>query len=349
MSQPGPTLTIGTRRIGAGCPVFIIAEIGYNFTSPEEAIASIDAAVASGVDMVKFQTFRAETLTSRQAEFPAEAGGTNQFDEFQRYEISEALHRDLFAHARRRGVIACSTPSYMDDVELLERLEVPVYKIGSDDLTNLPFLRYVAEKGKPVLFSTGMGTLEEVQEALQAIRETGNQQIGVFHCVSNYPVTDLRLVNLPAIRTLQQACGVPVGFSDHTTSLGAAMGAVALGASLIERHFTLDKRLPVPDAAFSADPQEMTALVKAIRELEAALSGDGLKRPAETESAMRVQTRKSVIARSEIQAGELIGGQHIIIKRPATGIEPKLSHLVVGKRAKTTIRKDEAITWEKLA
>lgn len=348
MSQPGPTLTIGNRQIGAGHPVFIIAEIGYNFTSPQEALASIDAAVACGVDMVKFQTFRAETLTSREAEFPAEAGGTNQFEEFERYEISEALHRDLFAHARRRGVLVCSTPSYRDDVDLLARLDVPVYKIGSDDLTNLPFITYVAQQGKPVLFSTGMGTLEEVQEAMQAIRDTGNRQVGVFHCVSNYPVADLSLVNLPAIRTLQETFGVPVGFSDHTTSVGAAVAAVALGASMIERHFTLDKQLPVPDAAFSADPAEMTALVRAIREAEAALAGDGRKQPAATEAAMRLQTRKSVIARRDIPAGELLGEDHLIVKRPATGIEPKLSHLVVGKRAKTAIRKDEAITWDKL-
>lgn len=338
---------IGNRSVGEGQPVFIIAEIGYNFNTVAEARISITAAVECGADAVKFQTFRAETITSRNTDFPAEAGATNQFEEFKRYEISEAVHRELFEHARRCGTIAFSTPSYFDDVDLLERLNAPAYKIGSDDLTNLPFLKYVAEKKKPVIFSTGMGTLAEVDEAVQTIRATGNDQLIILHCVSNYPIRDHRIVNLRAIRTFQKAFGVPVGFSDHTTTISAALGAVALGAVVVERHFTLDKGLEVPDAFFSADPAEMKALVQAIRELEQAL-GDGVKRPTPTEEMMRLETRKSAIARVDIGPGEVITSGKMIVKRPGTGVPPKFAHLVPGRRVKQAIKADEVITWEKL-
>jgi len=344
---PMRPVKIGERLVGEGHPVFIIAEIGYNFKTAEQAKASIDAAIECGVDAVKFQTFRAETVTSRNTEFPAEAGATNQFEEFQRYEISEALHRELFDYARSKKTVVFSTPSYFDDVDLLERLRVAVHKIGSDDLTNLPFIKYVAEKGKPIIFSTGMGTLAEVDEAVQTIRAAGNDQFVILHCVSNYPIQDLRVVNLNVIRTFRHAFRVPIGFSDHTTTMAASLGAVALGASVIERHFTLDKRLDVPDAFFSADPGEMKALVRAIRELEQAL-GAGVKRPTPTEQAMRAETRKSVIARTDLQKGEVITTDKIIVKRPGTGVPPKLAHLVLGKRAKQAIRTDEVITWEKL-
>jgi len=341
------TIKLGNVVVGDGKPVFVVAEIGYNFNTLEEAKASIAAAVECGVSAVKFQTFRAETITSRFTDFPAEAGGTNQFEEFGRYEMSEETHQELFDYARKRGILAFSTPSYFDDVDLLERLGAPVYKIGSDDLTNLPFLKYIAEKGKPVIFSTGMSTLGEVAEAFDTILSTGNDQIVILHCVSNYPVTDFSVVNLNAILTLRHAFPVPIGFSDHTTTISAALGAVALGASLIERHFTIDKKLDVPDAPFSADPAEMAALVRGIRELERAL-GDGGKCPAPSEQAMRWATRKSTIARMDIQPGEMITQDKIIVKRPGTGVPPKLCHLVIGRRANCVIKADEVITWEKL-
>ncbi len=339
------TLTIGGRTIGPGHPVFVIAEIGYNFTTLEEGCRSIDAAVQCGVDAVKFQTFTAETVTSRGVDFPQEAGQTSQFEEFKRFEISEAAHRALFDHARRRGALVFSTPSYFDDVDLLERLEVPAYKVGSDDLTNLPFIDYVARRGKPLILSTGMSTMAEVVEAVETVYASGNRQLGILHCVSNYPVKDPALLNLRAIHTLQQAFGIPVGLSDHTMTLTAALGAVALGATVIERHFALDKRLEVPDAFFSADPAEMRALVQGIRELEQML-GSGVKEPVASEAAMRRDTRKSAVARTDIAAGELITAEHVIVKRPGTGIAPKELSQVLGRRAKRAIRRDECISWE---
>jgi N-acetylneuraminate synthase len=341
------SMRIGKRDVGPGHPVFVIAEIGYNFNTIEEAKASIDAAIESGVDAVKFQTFRAETVVSRDVDFPTEAGSTNQFDEFKRYEISESVHRELFDYANKRGTIVFSTPSYYDDVDLLERLNVPVHKIGSDDLTNLPFIRYVASKGKPVIFSTGMATLAEVDEALQTILQTGNDQVAVLHCVSNYPIRDLSTMNLRVIETYRKAFGIVVGFSDHTTTLTAAFGAVALGASIVERHFAVDKNMNVPDAFFSADPHEMTALVQGIREMEK-MMGDGVKRPAPTEWNMRLETRKSVIARRDIPSDHIISADDIIIKRPGTGVPPKHGEVLIGKRAKQPIKADEVITWQKV-
>jgi sialic acid synthase SpsE len=340
-------LRIGNREVGPGQPVFVIAEIGYNFNTIDEAKASIDAAIDCGADAVKFQTFRAETVVSRDVDFPAEAGSSNQFEEFKRYEISEAMHRELFAHAKARGTIVFSTPSFYDDLDLLERLDAPVHKIGSDDLTNLPFISYVASMKKPVIFSTGMGTLAEVDEALRTILQTGNDQVAVLHCVSNYPIRDLSILNLRVIETYRQAFDIVVGFSDHTTTSTASLGAVALGAKIIERHFTLDKHLDVPDAFFSADPKEFRELVTGIREMEQAL-GTGTKRPAPSEWNMRSETRKSVIARRDIPADHIITADDIIIKRPGTGVPPHQRDVVIGKRANRLIKADEVITWQKV-
>lgn len=338
---------IEDRIVGPGHPVFIVAEIGYNFNTMDEARQSIDAALECGVNAVKFQTFKAETVTSRLVDFPAEAGGSNQFEEFKRYEISEEAHQELFKYARERGLIAFSTPSHYDDVELLERLKVSVYKIGSDDLTNLPFIEHIAAKGKPIIFSTGMGTLAEVAEAYETILKTGNDQIIILYCVSNYPVYDAALMDLRVIQTFAATFPVPIGFSDHTTTMSASLAAVALGASVIERHFAIDKKLDVPDAFFSADPGEMKALAHSIRELEKAL-GDGIKRPAKSELEMRSDTRKSVIATTSISQGEIITKEMIIVKRPGTGIPPKMAHLVIGRAARQPIGEDEVITWDKL-
>jgi len=340
-------IRIGDRLIGEGCPVWVIAELGYNFNSLAEALESVDAAAEVGVDALKLQTFRAETIVTRSSEFPPEAGGVNQYDEFRRYEISEEVHRQIFARCRERGIIPFSTPSHVDDVDLLERVGVDLYKIGSDDLTNLPFLRYVAAKKKPVIFSSGMATLSEVDEAIRTMREAGNEDLILLQCVSNYPIKDLSLVNLRTIETYRRAFGIPVGLSDHTTTFSAAVAAVALGACVIERHFALSRDLPVPDAFFSADPTGMRVLVQAVRETERML-GDGIKRPAATEWQMRKDTRKSLVARRPIAKGQAIGPDDIIVKRPGWGIFPRDWDRVIGRKAARSIAADEVITWDLL-
>lgn len=346
-TQTPRLISIGDRTLGEGHPVFIIAEIGYNFRSLEEAKESIEAAKACGADAVKFQTFRAETLVAKGAHFPKEAGSSNQYEEFKQYEMSETMHKTLFEHAQKEGILPLSTPSYFDDADLLERLKVPLFKIGSDDLTNLPFIHYVAHKKKPMIMSTGMATMSEIDDAVQTVLSAGNPDLILLQCVSNYPIMDFRLVNLRALETFRQSFPCLVGLSDHTTSPAAALGAVALGACMIERHFTLDKAMPVPDAAFSADPTEMRQLVRWIREVEQSL-GDGHKRPAPSESQMRLETRKSLIAREDIASGEIITEKKVIIKRPATGVLPKFKDLVMGRQAKQAIASDEVITWDKL-
>ena len=336
---------LSTRIIGPQQPPFVVAELGYNFNSLEEALASVEAAAEAGVDAIKLQTFRAETLTTRTIAFPAEAGGTNQYEEFKRYEIDEETHRAIFARARQLGLIPFSTPSHPDDVELLERVGVELYKIGSDDLTNLPFLAYVAGTGKPIILSSGMATLEEVEQAIRVLQEAGARQLVLLQCVSNYPVKDPLLLNLRVIEAYRKRFQVLVGYSDHSTTPWAAVAAVALGAVVIERHFALSKTLPAPDAFFSADPKEMAELVRAVRETYAML-GDGRKAPVPTELQMRAETRKGLVARRRIVKGRPLAPQDVMIKRPATGILPHEYDRAIGRIAKRDIDADEVITWE---
>jgi N-acetylneuraminate synthase len=331
--------------IGAGLPTFVIAEIGYNFNTLDEGLASIDAAADCGVDAVKFQTFRAETIVTRDVAFPPEAGGGNQFDEFKRYELSADWHAQLFARARQHGLVPFSTPSHQSDLPLLERLNTEIYKLGSDDLTNLPFQTAVARLGRPMIISTGMAYLWEVAQTVEAIRQAGNEQLVVLHCLSNYPIKDLAEVNLRAICRLAAGLGVPIGYSDHTTTLSAPVAAVTLGACVYERHFTLDKRLPAPDAALSADPAEMRRIVALIRETERML-GDGRKRPARSERDMRRDTRKSLVARGPIRAGETLTTENVTVKRPGHGIDPRELPLALERAAKRDIPADAIITWD---
>ena len=341
-------ITIGNRAIGKGEPIFVIAEIGSNFNTLDQALKSIDAAIGCGVDAVKFQTFRADTVTKRNVSFPKEtAGGQDQYELFKKYELSEEWHRELFKYAREKGIIAFSTPGHQTDVDLLEKIGVPLYKVGSDDCTNLPFLKYIAEIGKPMLVSTGMANLAEVVEAVETVLSTGNKQLVILHTVANYPIKDMGQVNLRAIQTLRHAFNdeVLVGYSDHTTSLTIPVAAVVMGACVYERHFTIDKNLDAPDAFLSADPAEMKAIVKAIREAESAL-GDGIKRPASSEKDMRRDTRKSIIARGNIRKGEKITADKLIIKRPGYGVEPKHLGIVIGRNATANIKEDDIITWK---
>ena len=338
------SIQVENRRIGLDEPVFLIAEIGYNFNTLDEARRSVVAAAEAGADAVKFQTFHADTVTTRKAHFPIEAGDTNQYDEFKRYELSEQWHRELFDLSRQCGMVPFSTPAYYDDVDFLESIGQAIHKVGSDDATNLPFVEYVARLGKPLIVSTGMCTMAESAELIETVRAAGNDKLIVLHCLSNYPVRDLSQVNLRAMTTLARSFGVLAGFSDHTEGVAAATAAAALGAVVIEKHFTLDKSLDAPDAPFSADPAEFRAIAEAVRQVETLL-GDGLKRPADTERDMIVHTRKSLIARRDIPAGKPLDADDIIIKRPGLGIPPRNLPTVLGRPARRDIPADEPVTW----
>jgi sialic acid synthase SpsE len=328
---------------------YIIAEIGGNFTTFEEARRLIDAAAQSGADAVKLQTYRAETVASRVAVFDMEnTGVTSQFELFEKYQIGAQLHRDVFAYAESRHVDWFSTPSHVTDVDFLEECGVGAYKIGSDDAANLPFLRYVARTGKPVILSTGMCTLQEVREAVDAIVGEGNQQLIILHAITSYP-THPDNVNLKAIQTLvREFAQFDIGYSDHTLTPVASLCAAALGARVIERHFTLDKQAVGPDHRLSTDPAEMRWLVDAIRSFEV-MRGDGVKKPAASEAATRVNNRKSIVLNRDLAAGHRLTATDLGIKRPGTGIEPKHLDQIIGRRLDRAMTSDSVLQWDDLA
>ncbi len=325
---------------------YIIAEIGGNFTTFEEAVALIDAAAECCVDAVKLQTFKADTLSTKNAIFDMEnTGVTPQYELFKKYEINESLHKEIFAYVEQKKLDWFSTPSHCLDVDILEKLNVEAYKIGSDDAVNLPLIKYIASKKKPILLATGMCTLSEVKESVNAIREAGNNNIIILHAVTSYP-THPEDVNLLAIHTLMKEFPlIPIGYSDHTIGKTACICAAAMGAKVIEKHFTCDKNAPGPDHQLSADPTEMKYIVNTIREYEI-MKGNGIKQPAVCEEKNRRNNRKSVVTLRFLKKGEIITGSAIAIKRPGYGIEPKYIDEIIGKVLIKDIEEDEVLTWE---
>ena len=328
-------------------PIYIIAEIGGNFTTFEEAKALVDAAAGCGVDAVKLQTYRAETVSSRNAIFDMENTGiASQFELFKKYEIDEVLHRQIFDYIREKGLDWFSTPSHETDVDLLDRLGVSAFKIGSDDAVNIPFLRYVASKGKPVLLATGMCTMQEVRESVSAILGEGNGKLILLHAVTSYP-THPEHVNLLAMRAMAGEFGLPVGYSDHTMGTVACLGAAALGAAVLEKHFTTDKNAEGPDHILSADPAEMRAIVEQVRTLEQ-MMGSGVKMPAASEKTTRVNNRKSIVAARALPAGHRLTAEDIAVKRPGYGIPPRFRDELAGSILNAPVEQDEVIPWSKL-
>lgn len=329
--------------------IYIIAEIGGNFTTYEQAVRLIDEAKASGVDAVKLQTYRAETLSSKKAVFDMEnTGVTSQYELFDEYAIGEELHKKVFAYAREKGLDIFSSPSHKTDVDMLERLGCDAYKIGSDDAVNLPLLRYIAALGKPIIYATGMCTLAEIQESVEAMLAQGNENIAILHAITAYP-THPEDVNLRAMQTLQRTFPhLPVGYSDHTLGTTACILAAAMGARILEKHFTYDKHADGPDHIHSADPEEMRQIVDAVRTFEV-MRGSGIKMPAKAEAITRKNNRKSIVVCQDVKAGEIIGEEAVDIKRPGYGIAPKYLEQVIGRRAAHDLQKDDILSWKDLA
>lgn len=328
---------------------YIIAEIGGNFTTYEQAVKLIDAAAECGVDAVKLQTYRADTIASKKAIFDMENTGiTSQHALFKKYEVDEDLHRKVFTYASGKGLDWFSTPSHESDVEMLERLGVGIHKIGSDDAVNLPYLRNVARLGKPIILSTGMCTLEEVKESVGAILGEGNDKLILLHAITSYP-THAQNVNLGAMKTMMDAFPyLDIGYSDHTLSPVACLCAAAMGARVLERHFTYDKKADGPDHMLSADPDEMKWLVKAVRDFEV-MRGSGIKRPADSEKTTRINNRKSVVLARSVEAGERLSREHLAVKRPGYGVAPKDLEKVVGRSTVKAMDTDAVLNWEDLA
>lgn len=340
-ARPIRPVEVADHRIGDG-PAFVIAEGGVNHNGdPDLAHRLVDAAADAGVDAVKFQAFDPVALAAAgapMADYQRASGerGADQREMLARLALPLEAWAGIRRHALDRGLVFLSTPFDAGSAGMLERLGVPAFKVGSGELTNLPLVEHVARFGRPVLLSTGMADMREVAEALDAVRGAGDPPVALFHCVSSYPAAPAD-ANLRAIGTLRAAFGVPAGWSDHSPGIELPVAAVALGASLVEKHLTLDRSMQGPDHAASLEPGEMAAMTAAIRNVEAAL-GSGDKRPVPAELAVAVVARRSLNWTRDIGAGEIIGGEDLVALRPTGGLSPARLRDVVGRRTARAVR-----------
>ncbi|HDL20053.1 MAG TPA: N-acetylneuraminate synthase [Nitrospirae bacterium] len=336
---------------------FIIAEAGVNHNgSLDTALAMVDAAVQAGADAVKFQTFKAERLvtkTAAKAEYQIEntGAGESQSDMLKRLELSPKMHRELFSYCSEKNIIFMSTPFDEESANMLNDLEMEIFKVPSGEITNKQLLQHIAAKGKEIILSTGMSFLEEVGKAVSWINEawSGTEKkphLTLLHCVSSYPA-DVEDSNLLAMKTMEEAFGFPVGYSDHTLGTEVAVAAVAIGAKVIEKHFTLDRNMDGPDHRASLEPDELRSMVTAIRNIEKAI-GDGVKKPVKSEEDARMVVRRSLVAKKDLKSGDTITPDDLEIKRPGTGIPPEFNGTVPGMHVKKDIKADSIIRWEDL-
>ncbi|TAH69982.1 MAG: N-acetylneuraminate synthase [Anaerolineaceae bacterium] len=327
--------------------VYIIAEAGVNHNgSYEIARKMIDEAAKAGADAVKFQTFKANRLVSRKApkaKYQIDATGTceSQYMMLRRLELTENEFIDLAAYVSKVNIDFLSTPFDLESMDFLKTFNMPYWKIPSGEITNKPYLMEIAATNKPVILSTGMSTMEEIQEALDIFSEYDRNKITVLHCNTGYP-TPYEDVNLRAMETIKTHFGVNVGYSDHTLGIEIPIAAVAMGATVIEKHFTLDRDMDGPDHKASLQPDELSAMVKAIRNVEKAL-GSAQKKPAPSELMNIRVARKSIVAKHDILKGDIFTGDNITAKRPGDGISPMRWHEVLGKTAKRDFLTDEKI------
>jgi N-acetylneuraminate synthase len=348
------TVTIAHKTIGEGSPVFIIAEAGCNHNGDiNRAKKLVDMAVEAGADAVKFQTFITDELVTQQAEKASyQKKNTGNAKESQsamlkKLELSFDNFKTLKVYCEHKDIIFLSTPFDHRSVDFLDELEISAFKIASGEITNVPFLSYIACKKKPVILSTGMSTLEEVEKAEATLRQTHNAELVLLHCTSEYPAP-AEDVNLRAMDTLYHRFKLPVGFSDHTLGSAIALAAVALGASVIEKHFTLDRSLPGPDHRASLEPHQLKALAKDIRSVEKAL-GNGIKKPSLSEAKTRLFARKSIVTATPIKKGQLLTESNLTVKRPGTGVSPLQWDKVIGRKALRDFEKDELIEIGQIA
>jgi N-acetylneuraminate synthase len=342
-------ISIAGRRIGERTPPFIVAELSANHGgSLDRALAVVEAAKAAGADAVKLQTYTPDTLTIDHdgPDFRIKDGlwdGRRLYELYHEAHTPWDWHEALFARARDLGMIVFSTPFDHTAVELLERLQAPAYKIASFEMIDLPLIRCVAATGKPTIVSTGMATPEEIGEAVDTFRAAGGRDLVLLHCVSGYP-TPAEQSNLRRIPKLAAEFGCPVGLSDHTLGIEVAIVAVALGACLVEKHFTLRRADGGPDSAFSLEPEELASLARGARAAFAAL-GTGTAARAEIEQGSKV-FRRSLYAVADIGAGEMLTAKNIRIIRPGFGLAPKHLPDVIGKRARRALPRGTALSWD---
>jgi len=327
--------------------VFIIAEAGVNHNGDLEiAKRLVDEAVKAGVDAVKFQTFKAENIVCKnaaKADYQKETTNQteSQLEMLKKLELTEAMHGQLLAYCKEKGILFLSTPFDVESVDYLVGLGMEIMKIPSGEITNYPYLRKVAQTGKEVILSTGMSDIEEVKAAIGVLKEHGAKDISVLHCNTEYP-TPFSDVNLNAMLTLRDELNIEIGYSDHTLGIEIPVAAVAMGAKIIEKHFTLDKTMEGPDHKASLEPHELKEMVTSIRNVEAAL-GNGIKVPSASEKKNTAIARKSIVAKCRIEKGQIFSEDNLTTKRPGTGISPMRWNEVIGSVAQRSYNEDELI------
>ena len=327
--------------------VFIIAEAGDNHNgSYENALKLVDKAVEAGADCVKFQTFITENVISKfaeKAEYQKENTNAEetQFEMVKKLELSFDEFRKIKEYCDEKKILFLSTPFDLDSIDFLQSIDIPFWKIPSGEITNLPYLIKIAKTGKDIIMSTGMCQMEEIKEALEILKENGAGKVTLLHCNTEYP-TPFCDVNLNAMKTIKEECHVQVGYSDHTIGIEVPIAAVAMGACVIEKHFTLDKNMEGPDHKASLEPEELKEMVIGIRTIEKAM-GNGKKCPSESEQKNIIIERKSIVANCDIKKGEILTEDKLYIKRPGNGISPMKWYEVIGKEAIKDFKKDELI------
>ena len=346
-------VTLGTRPVGEGQPPYVIAEIGSNHNGDMDLCRRlIDAAADAGADAVKFQSWSEKSLIAKEEydHNPSYSDKKRHFGSLREmvraYQFTPEQHVEAHAYCQARGITFCSSVFSPEEADLLEKLDVPFFKIASMDVDNLPLLACVARKRRPMVISTGMATLAEVEQAVETVRTAGNEEIVLLHCVSIYP-PEYKSINLRNMSTLREAFEVPVGFSDHTLGTAVPLAAIALGASVIEKHFTLDKDMPGWDHAISADPAELQTIVKEGKNVFDAL-GSSRRIVSEAEYEKRRKLRRSLVARRPLRRGHVIADGDLNAKRPGTGISPAEMRYVIGRRLADDVEEDQVLRWEDL-
>jgi len=334
--------------------VIIIAEAGVNHNGDfENAKKLILAAANAGADYVKFQTFKADKLVSKNAQKAEyqkanlKEDGNSQYDMLRKLEMPEAWHYDLIKFANECCIKFLSTGFDEDSIDFLDSLKIDLFKVPSGEITNKPYLEHIAKKGKPIVISTGMSNLQEIKDAVEVIQnhQNGKNKITILHCNTEYP-TPMQDVNLLAMKTIQKELGVQVGYSDHTLGIEVPIAAVALGAVLIEKHFTLDRNMIGPDHLASLTPDELKQMVTSIRNIELAISGNGVKEASESEKKNINIARKSIHLKNDLSSGHIIDIHDLIMKRPGDGISPMQIDQIVGKTTLSDLKKDNKLSFK---
>ena len=332
-------LEINTKKIGEKNPTYFIAEAGLNHNGQIDiARKMIDEAHNAGADAIKFQTYKSKNFLSESSEY---------FDFFKNVELTYDDFENLKHHADKRGITFLSTPFDFESADFLEKIGISAFKIASSDLTNIPLIEHIAKMNLPMIISTGLGTLEEIDESVEICNSIGNEKIAILHCVADYPANEEK-ANLDALITMKNKYKVPIGYSDNGESTIVDEVAVSLGADIIEKHFTLDKKMDGPDHSFSILPTDMKQLITKFRLIEK-IKGNGDKVPNDAEINNKIAIRKSITCSEPIKTGEIFSLENIAIKRPGDGIEPKFWGKIIGKKAIRNINKDEKISWDDIS